>query len=365
MASQTMQCRRSAFHPDDKPSDLEAMRTAYLAMRQDYGERALALCGEFSPDVMRRALGEGLIPVIESMTEGANELYLDPVFGTWANFTNRAVSRGAPNEIRFHCNKIDQVIARVKTRVSGEEPYYIPNTSIALQQNDIDPYVMAATPPSYDFVAMLSSGQGTNGHGHPLPMQQDLLGIAIDNIDKTWPELKAQIEDMVKIVGYLPDATFRSCSAARYAGVVYLGNMDERVLDVEESLVHEAGHQVLYRLGNLTPLVREGTPQTAGYTLPWSGSQRDLFGFLHAFYIYTLLTKYFWRRARLNAHELTDCMQRAVLILIGSRLALPTLLNDSNLTAQGRALVEVLATNLDSLQNEIEGTYGKAIDLHD
>lgn len=85
-------------------------------------------------------------------------------------------------------------------------------------------------------------------------MQAGLLGSALKNIETAWPELHAQIEECVRIFGYLPDAAFRSCSAARYSGIVYLGNMDESLLDLEESIVHETGHQVLYQLGEMTRL---------------------------------------------------------------------------------------------------------------
>jgi len=301
---------------------------------------------------------------METLPEKTGELYADPVFFTWAHFLNRAVARQSGDEIQFHCSKLDEVIGRVKTRLAGEEAHYVCDTPIALQQDNIDPYVMAATPPSYDFTAVFGSEKGMNGHGHPLALQRELLGFAMDNIGKAWPALKAQIVDVVKIIGYLPDATFRSCSAARYAGVTYLGNKDEGVLDIEESLVHEAGHQVLYRLAEVSPLVKEGTPQTLDYKLPWSGSERDLFGFLHAFYIYVLLTKYFWRRAQVHARDTNDCVRRAVLIQIGSRLAVPMLLEDANLSDQGRTLVEVLAADMDALEAEIDAKYGKAAERH-
>ncbi|MDF5808504.1 HEXXH motif-containing putative peptide modification protein [Pseudomonas aeruginosa] len=170
---------------------------------------------------------------------------------------------------------------------------------------------MKATPPTYDFSrAPSSSGEEGRTIGHPLRMQAGLLGSALKNIETAWPELHAQIEECVRIFGYLPDAAFRSCSAARYSGIVYLGNMDESLLDLEESIVHETGHQVLYQLGEMTRLTLPQTPLEANYVLPWSGSRRDLFGFLHAHYIYALLVKYYWRRANLDGREAAECRGR-------------------------------------------------------
>lgn len=365
MDTQDAQIWHSAFHPDANADSLSALRNAYFASRREHGGRVLAVCAEIDSDATEEAFGNGVMEVLEAASEGTDALFVDPVFSTWVHFLNRAVTRRDKSEIEFHCGKLSEVVERVKSRLAGKEPHYIAGTHIAVQQDDIASYVMAATPPSYDFSKVLASKEGRNGHGHPLSLQQELLGFALENIRKVWPELRAQIEDVVKIVGYLPDASFRSCSAARYAGVVYLGNMDERILDIEESIVHEAGHQVLYRLGELAPLVVEGTPQTPDYTLPWSGSKRDLFGFLHAFYIYTLLTKYFWRRSRLNEQERKDCVQRAVLIQFGSRQAIEMLLPDQNLSPRGRSLVEVLAKDMAALEAEIDATYGNVFGRHD
>ena len=360
MYGQSTKALRSAFHPDADPESLQALREAFLASRRDYSTRTLAMCAEMAPDETRKAIGNGLRDVLRAAPDGEDALYIDPVFSTWVHFFNRAVSRRNEDEVRFHCARLDEVIGRVKQRLSGREPLYIAGTQIAVQQEDVDPYIMAATPPSYDFAGQKAGTPEQTGPGHPLALQQELLGIAMDNIGKAWPELRTQIEDVVQIVGYLPDASFRSCSAARYAGVIYLGNMDERLLDVEESIVHEAGHQVLYRVGELVELVKPGTSQKADFTLPWSGSRRDLFGFLHAFYIYTLLTKYFWHRAAVNERERRDCVRRAALIQIGNRRAIPMLLQASDLSAQGRQLVEVLAEDMTRLEAELEAALDEA-----
>lgn len=340
------------------------MRRAFLAARRDLGNRSLQVSAKVAPAATHQAVRNGILDMFSTDTTDEDHLYSDPVFTTWMNFLNRAFARGDEDEIRFHCENIPQVMARVKDRLAGDEDHYIPGTRIALLQADLDPYIMAATPPSYDFQQQLLGENGLNGSGHPLALQQELLGLAFANIKAVWPELRTQIEEVVQIVGYLPNASFRSCSAARYAGVVYLGNMDERILDIEESIVHEAGHQVLYRLGELTPLVKENTPRSDSYTLPWSGSKRDLFGFLHAFYIYTLLSKYFWRRAALKKEEYKDCVLRAAYILVGSEKAIPMLLGDDNLSLQGRHLVEELAKDMKTLRIDVETAWQQITETH-
>jgi hypothetical protein len=354
----------ASFHPDSDPDNLRAMRDAFIGARRDLAGKSLEMSARVAPKATHQAVRNGILDIFDKDTTNEDHLYSDPVFATWMSFLNRAFARGDDKEIEFHCGNISQVMERVKGRLSGEECHYVPGTRIALLQADFDPYIMAATPPSYDFQAQLQSEGGLNGHGHPMAMQQELLGLAFENIEKAWPEMRTQIEDFVQIVGYLPNATFRSCSAARYAGVVYLGNMDERILDIEESIVHEAGHQILYRLGELAALVKEGTPKTDDYTLPWSGSKRDLFGFLHAFYIYTLLTKYFWRRAKVKDDEYKDCVMRTAYILVGSEKAIPMLLGDDNLSTQGRHLVEALAADMEAMRDDVEKAWKKIAKDH-
>ncbi|EAQ26411.1 hypothetical protein ROS217_14581 [Roseovarius sp. 217] len=354
----------ASFHPDSDATSVQAMREAFITSRRTQGSKSLKVSATVAPDATREAVQNGILDLLSGHGDGEDGLYVDPVFTAWMNFLGRAFARGDEKEIMFHCENVAQVMARVKGRLAGEDRHYIPGTRIALLQDDFDPYIMAATPPSYDFEPLLTSEKGLNGYGHPLALQKELLGLAFENIAKAWPELRTQIEDVVQIVGYLPNATFRSCSAARYAGVVYLGNLDERILDIEESIVHEAGHQVLYRLGELVPLVKEDAPKTDDYTLPWSGSKRDLFGFLHAFYIYTLLTKYFWRRAAINESEHKDCVFRAAVILVGSEKAIPMLLKDDNLSPQGRTLVEALAKDMEVLRPDIDSAWSKIAKSH-
>lgn len=354
--------RESSFHPDAKQNDVRALSRAFERSRQTKGEWCIAACSIAAPDTTRSALSKECLDWLDSKPHTINALYIDPVFSTWMQFFLRATARQLADEIKFHAARLPIVLARAKQRLEGKDALYVGDTSISLQQMDIDPYLMAVTPPSYDFVKLLQGAEKnieTNipaiGQkiGHPLPLQSELTSLAMLNIEKSWPALYVQIIDVVKIVGYLPDATFRSCSAARFAGVIYLGNMDERLLDIEESLVHEAGHQVLYRLAELVPLVKPDTPRTADYTLPWSGSKRDLFGFLHAYYIYTLLSKYFWHRASLNTSDAQDCLLRSLLILVGSLNAAEMLLDDANLSEQGRVLVKLLHQDMLSLQEQM------------
>ena len=342
----------TSLHPDDTSGALQAMKALALDQQRAVAGEAIVNCGRMLASDGMDASGARLAEYFGEPSAAADAVYDDPAVRAWLAFLDRAIQRGDPREIQKHCRNLPGVIERTMRRLNSETVHSVGDTAIAFQQYDLDPYIMAVTPPSYDFVTALQAGEA-NGPGCNFELQADLVATAIETIGRIWPELRAEIESFVRIVGYLPDASFRSCSAARYTGTVYLGSMDGSLLDIEESLVHETGHQILYRIAELTPLTRPGTPLAADYTLPWSGSQRDLFGFLHAFYIYALLVKYFWRRAADGDRYASDARRRAVLILAGIRLAEPMLASAENLTGQAQAIVAALVADMDVIEEEM------------
>jgi len=344
---------QSSFHPDSSKESQDEMRETFISQRHSLGLDSLKKCAQITQGLKKNVVSDELINILTPHSEESYAVFDDPIFEIWLSFLHRAAAKGREEEVFLHCVNLTSVLKRVEMRINGKEQRYLLGTKIPIQQNDLDPYLMAATPPSYDFIEALQSEDEISNQGHPVELQTELLGLALKSIGNAWPEMKGQIIEFVKIIGYLPRATFRSCSASRYPGVIYIGNMDESILDIEESMVHEAGHQVLYRLAELTPLTKPNTSQAAEYELPWSGSKRDLFGFFHAFYIYALLAKYFWRRALVGDHNSRDARKRSILILMGMRLAEPMLKSDSNLSEQGRIILDQLCNDMDILEENL------------
>ena len=348
---------QSTFQPDRGLEEFNALREAVLAQRTRLGRESLKQCNDVLKAAKAIALPDSLLDLLDREGEFTALVFDDPVFSIWLRFFLRAVANKRMNEVVLHVSKLPSVLEDVERRLTGKAKLYVPGLAIAVQREDLHSYVMAATPPTYDFTRLPSMPESGAIIGHPLGMQADVLHCALENIGTAWPDLHTQITECVRIFGYLPVATFRSCSAARYSGIVYLGNMDESLLDLEESIVHEVGHQVLYQLGELTRLTVPGTPLEANYVLPWSGSRRDLFGFLHAHYIYVLLMKYYWRRAKLNERDAPECQGRAILILAGCMKAAKMLEGDSDLTEQGKAIADQLSEDLDELSADMRKLY--------
>jgi HEXXH motif-containing protein len=232
----------------------------------------------------------------------------------------------------------------------------VSGTQILVQGHDIDPLIAKVTPPSYRFGKADPARPGTSNHA--VAFFADVVSHALRRIDGAWSECCARIVDAVQIIGYLPDAGFRSCSAGRYAGVIYLAARDESLLDLEESLVHEAGHQLLYMIANVQHLTRDNEQASRMYVLPWSGRTRNLYGYLHAFYIYVLLALYFERVAvsESDLHSLaekTRAHQRMLDIHSGVRRAVRDLNGNTGLTAEGKRLVNALAARSDELEDRL------------
>lgn len=341
---------QSTFQPDCDPKELDALRGAFLAERSEVALKTLRSCNELLAAAGLEPIRDDFLELLARQQDAATLVLDDPVFAIWLRFFHRALANARQEEVAVHVKNVHSVLDDVEKRLTGCAECYAPGSLIAVQREDLHPYVMAATPPTYDFTRLPEPHDGPV-IGHPLSMQAELIGHALEGIGKAWPEMKDQVFEYVRIIGYLPDSTFRSCSAARYSGVVHLGNMDESTLDLEESLVHETGHQVLYRLGGMTKLTRPGTSLAANYVLPWSGSRRDLFGYLHAYYIYALLTKYYWRRAACGDRYANDCSLRAGLILAGVITATPILKSDPNLSDEGQHIVAVLGAEAEQLRD--------------
>src|SRR5204863_489003 len=119
--------------------------------------------------------------------------------------------------------------------------------------------------------------------------------------------------------------------------------------DLAETLVHEWGHQLLYLINEAAPLVVSGESTGKTFRLPWSGQERDLYGYFHAFYIYILLVKYFDRAHGRDAEEQQRIDNRCAFILAGLAKAAIELRDETEFTPAGRALLISLIGEVSNL----------------
>ncbi len=297
-------------------------------------------------DTQARSCVEDMCRHFSAMPPSARfELVLDPLVRICMRFTSLKLARDAKSEAiheSFDATSefrrlFDECPRRTRTIRQG----------IGLIRGDPDSLLKLIAPPTYKFP------EAPPASAYTLDFFTEVADVAIRRIESTWPVVGNQMHSYIRLLVHVPDGEFRSCSAARYSGLVFLTNADETLLDLEETLVHEWGHQVLYDAMELDPIVDDdGTRQ---FSLPWSGDARDLYGYFHAYYIYTILALYFARVLHgpqiYRRVDVQRARERGVEILKGLKLARPDFRNNArrSFTEFGRSIIK----DLENSQNRI------------
>lgn len=358
--------------PDDRRAPLQGLLetvwqkrfTTFVTVSMEMRMAAEEVCN-------RHGFGDAVLEVIGAPSAYRRELISDPAFGAWLALamlaTNEvligsAADKGALDRV---VQDFARLIQRIDERRSLEQSQAIPGTRILVQRFDVDPLIARVTPPSYTFTDDHSQQQRLMASGYSTAFFKDVATEALSRIEGTWPECHGYVAQLVRVLGYLPDADFRSCSASRYYGVVYLAARDDSILDMEESLVHEAGHQLLYTIVDADAIIRDDA-ERQDYTLPWSGQVRDFYGYFHAFYIYTLLAKYLGRvAAQPPTERRSDDRQRASermeFIVRGLVVAMSDFKDNERFTSHGRALCRSLEIDIAQLAGRMDAADGNQI----
>ncbi|WP_338525079.1 HEXXH motif-containing putative peptide modification protein [Pseudomonas batumici] len=281
----------------------------------------------------------------------------DPVFRIWMALAFQhahAVLSGHtdnPSSLQSMLLELPAVLQRI-TQTAVDHQY---SNHPPIRRFNVDPLIAAATPPGYEFPEDESTRRQLERSGYSIHFFRDVVSVALSRIANTWPACYEQFRHLVKLICYLPDGTFRSCSAARYTGAILLSAKDHSILDIEESLVHETTHQLLYSLVEVCPIIDEQRAGERLFSLPWSGLQRDLQGYVHAFFTALAQVKYLERVRQRPAAEMQQAEERMLGILRGLLKALPELEACDDFSPRGRILLDNLAQEVHALRNRHAG----------
>jgi len=282
-----------------------------------------------------------------------------PAFLCWLRQTSpataKAVEEGAIDaELTEWLTELPSLRARIAA-ASKDVHRLTVNESIEIRRHDVDPLIAAISPPTYTFKSSPDSRLNNNENGYTLPFFRNVAEVTLGQIRATWPEIANRFSGVVHTLIHVPDGDFRSASANRYTGVVFLSSDDDSLLGLEESLVHEFSHQVLYRVMELDPLVLNSTDDN--FQLPWSGSERDYFGFFHAFYVYIILALYYSRVAARRDRDRGFALARRREIVRGIEAAVPEIVSAGQFTSTGKIFVKHICRKARNLAvNEPEGS---------
>ncbi len=225
----------------------------------------------------------------------------------------------------------------------------VPGTCVSLARYNVDKWIAEVSPPTFTFPSEEKAQNLERESKFPLDFFSSCLEAVFLQIARTWPLLSPTIGKFVDYIVHIDLADFRSCSADRYIGVVFLTGSDTNLIDIEESLIHEFGHQVLYNIMELDPIVVDNGRL---YKLPWSGSERDYYGYFHALYIYILLLTYFVERTPSSSKEQLYINQRVKSILDGCEKAETDFDETRSFTPLGAILFENLKKQIEQVKTK-------------
>ncbi len=346
---------RGTFLPNDEHARFEQLLHTVFKHRYTTFVTVYMELAKAAPDLCEATgFSTSAMELIGAPLDLRMDTISDPAFQAWLQLTMielRGLLTGANVDMERLRTRLLAFIG-MRRRVEARAWLPLDGTPIRVQRFSLDPSIMSMTPPSYEFPSNEDQRRNLESAGHSPAFFKDVVAVALDRIRTTWPECYHRLIRLVKVIGYLPDASFRSCSAHRYTGVIYLAAKDDSLLELEESLVHEGGHQLLYNLMEVSPIVKEDTPPDEQYTLPWSGRQRNFYGYFHAFYIYILLAKYYERVHGRSEKDQQRARARLGAIVAGLLRSLPDFEHSGHFTAEGRALFLNLARNVRALGQE-------------
>ena len=206
--------------------------------------------------------------------------------------------------------------------------------------HEVDPLIREAASPMYVFDDPARERPGASVSAEGIRVFSQVVNRALARIECVWPAMTADFPRFVNTIVYLPDAKFRSCSAPRYAGAILLSHTASGLLSLEEDLIHELAHEILYNVEELETLICD---DRRTFTLPWLGTQRDAYVYFQATYVYLVLALYFERAMGRNSQEDEAVEARLTAILAGLEKALPDFANADFLTPTGQHFFDRLA----------------------
>jgi len=346
----------ATFLPLDEPSQSEALLEHVAAGTERRFEACCARLLEVAPALCAAAGFQDSVACIRNLPLARKRwLATDPLFLIWLQ---RIAETSIAQRDLFRARLADlrRIAERAATAHPAPPSRVIPHTAIEVVRYDLDPLIAEHTPRMYDFSADIrGAGQDQDGV-YPLAFFVDVAAVAIERIRRTWPPAYEALNRFVKLVMHLPNAPFKSASTERYPGIVFVTARDNTLLDLEESFLHECAHHILYKVMECDRLVFSTFGDA--FKLPWSGLERDLDGYFHAFYVYICLAAYLERVRGHSEDERRRARAKLARILRGLLAAAAELEALDRYTAAGRGL-------LTNLKREVEDLAARHRDLLD
>jgi hypothetical protein len=347
----------ATFLPHDQPSRSDLLREKVWKSR----EAAFLVFGlklsATEPELYRNSCFGEIFENFKSLTlEERRGIIEYPPFMIWLKQSIRPYS--SQLELKNRLAELNRVLASLKQTESDTHLLRVAGSPIWVARFDIDPLIAAASFPEYKFPDQDRRREFEEKVVYPLTFFRKLVTVALERVERAWPEAHRDFFKFVRIIVDMVDGEFTSYSACDHMGVIFVSTDNSPLVALEEYLLHEFGHQVLYNVMELDPIVVMENPRI--FKLPWSDNERDFYGYFHAFFIYLLLANYLERVTGRSQREYRRITARRKHIIKGLILAIPELESADSFTPRGRQLFENLKADVRRLN--MQGDYLRAAD---
>jgi hypothetical protein len=337
--------KQATFMPHDLPGRSDMLRESVAKKLQT---NFLAFClfvSAVQPDLyLESGLSENSARFQSSDSEKRRLFVEYPLFRIWLKQATRSLASGTEvKRTLLEFKRVMEVFEKGDRHVTLETDCGM----VELLRFNPDPLILKAVQQDYTFPDETRRKEFEQGAAYPISLLVESVHAALQRIRLSWLDAFRDFFKFVKIVVDPIDAGFKSYSSQELTGVIFVSTNSEPLL-LEEYLIHELGHQILLNLMELDPLViKEETGRK--FSLPWSGKEREFYGYLHAFFAYILLYNYFGKVKGRSMKEQSSASDRLAHIGDGLVRAVPELEQANLFTPRGKQLFENLKSEVQRL----------------
>lgn len=271
----------------------------------------------------------------------------NPLFNIWLKRTSRIQQN--KSALREKLLDFQSLLSNTVNENTESARIIIEGNSVFIKRYDIDPSILELSSPEYCLPDEKRKTEFEQNVVYPESFFREMITIALERIKRSWFEAYRDFPKFVHTVVDMIDGDYTSYSAAEHTGVIFVSTDNSPLVALEEFLIHEYGHQILYHLMELDPIVNDEIKEV--YKLPWSGNERDFYGYFHAFYIYILMAHYLKRVKYRSEREQRRISKRFAHVLSGLRKTVDIFDKTDGFTVYGRNLFENLKSEVEQLEN--------------
>lgn len=338
----------ATFMPDDDPTRIDQL------LEEIYKKREVALIAFCLKTIAvetslcnETGFTNNFIAVKNAKSIKRKRLVKHPVFNAWFKQIVRITDD--KNELQEKLREFEFVLKKVLVDEKNEDDLLIDGKRISVKRFDVDELIMNGAFPEYELPTKERQNNFTQNVLYSESFFREMLEVALGRINSSWHEAYINFPRFVNIIVDMIDGEYTSYSSAEHIGVIFVSTDNSPLVALEEFLMHEFGHQILYHVMEIDPLI--GDSNKIIYKLPWSGNERDFYGYFHAFYIYILIACYLEKVLHRSKREQSRIEKRRKHIISGLIQTVNTFEKTGNFTEKGKIFFNNLKLKVEKIRS--------------